>query len=135
MNRKEFLEKLGLGAAFALTATCGGGCSSDNAGEDADVDFTLDLDDAANADLLQDGGYIFNGNVVIARNNDGAYVAATKVCSHEQLTQVIFQNNIWYCTAHAAEFDQTGEGLNANGSDGLTIYNTELSGNMLRIFS
>jgi len=135
MTRKEFMAKLGLGATFALTATCLGGCSSDNAGVESDVDFTLDLNDAANADIMQVGGYVFQGNVVVAMNMEGNYVAASKICSHEQLTQVIFQNNIWYCTAHAAEFSQTGEGLNANGSDGLAIYNTELSGNMLRVFS
>ncbi len=135
MNRKEFLAKLGMGAAFALTATCLGSCSSDNAGETGDVDFTLDLDAAANAELLQEGGFVISNKVVVAKNSDGEFVAATVVCSHEDLEQIVFQNNIWRCTAHLAEFNQQGEGLNANGSNGLAIYQTELSGNMLRVFS
>ncbi len=134
MNRKEFLSKLGIGAAFVLTSTCLGSCTKDNAALD-NIDFTLDLDAPANTSLLQNGGYIVQSSVVVAKNNNGAYVAATQICSHDDLVEVTFKNNEFYCTAHGARFDQQGNGLNSNGSKGIRTYQTELSGNILRVFS
>lgn len=136
MKRKEFIEKMGIGAAFALTATCLGSCKKDKKDEpDTDVDFTLNLTDSANAVLLINGGYLVNDNVVVARNDAGEYLAATVICSHESNKNITLQDDEWYCTVHGARFSQTGEGLNPNGDDGLTIYKTELTGDLLRVFS
>lgn len=138
MNRKEFLSKLGMGAAFALTATCLGGCTKDNsltAFDLQNVDFTLDLSDPANSALLENGGYVIRNRVVVARNMSGELVAATQVCSHESKVKVIYRNNEWYCTEHGARFALDGQGLNKNGSRGLTVYKTELNGNLLRVFA
>ncbi len=136
MTRKEFLEKLGLGAAFALTATCLGSCGKDSTvSPTADVDFTLNLLDNANTALQNPGGYLIRDRVVIARTNDNEFVAATQVCSHENLAEIIYLQGEWFCTAHDARFDLNGQGLNANGSRGLTIYNTSLNSDILRVFS
>ena len=43
MNRKEFIEKLGIGAAFVLTSTCLGSCTRDRADPIKDLDFVIDL--------------------------------------------------------------------------------------------
>ena len=136
MNRKEFLSKLGIGAAFALTTTCLGGCAKNNDLQPlGDVDFTIDLADTANSKLLDNGGYIIQNRVVIAKNNDGEYVAATEQCSHEGTYAMILRNNEWYCTDHGARFDLNGTGLNKDGEKGLTIYKTSLNGTVLRVFS
>lgn len=136
MKRKEFLSTLGLGAAFALTATCLGGCYKDGGITPvADADFTLNLTDSSNQNLLQNGGYIIKDRVVVARNDNGEFVAATQTCSHEPRNKVIFKNDEWFCTEHDARFSQSGAGLNDKGSRGLTIYQTELTGDMLRVFS
>jgi nitrite reductase/ring-hydroxylating ferredoxin subunit len=139
MNRNDFLKKIGAGAAFALTASCLGGCAVENIGPDvpaAPVDFTLDLTSPSNASLANNGGYVIvNGKVVVGKANDGSYVAATRKCSHKPRNEVIMRNNEWYCTAHGAKFTLGGQGLNGNGSNGLTIYKTELIGNMLSVFS
>jgi cytochrome b6-f complex iron-sulfur subunit len=135
MERRAFLSTLGLGAAFALTATCMGSCTKDTAV--ATADFTLNLDDAANASLKTNGGYVISNNCVVARDTSGNYVAATVICSHEQKKQVIYdktQNN-YRCTAHDAQFSLLGKGLNSNGSGGLTVYKTTLTGNLLRVYS
>lgn len=137
MKRKEFLEKLGVGAAFVLTSTCLGGCTKDKADPPRDINFTIDLEDAKYEELQTFGNYIIEDQIVIARSNAGDYLAATLLCSHEGLSQITYSNRegSWFCTAHEARFDDAGEGLNANGSKGLTIYNTELTDNLLRIFS
>lgn len=137
MNRKEFLEKLGLGAAFVLTASCMGGCTRDEADPPRDIDFMIDLTSADNAALAELGSFVIVDNIVIARSNTGDYLAATVVCSHQNLSQITYSQDqgAWLCTAHGALFDEDGVGLNANGSRGLTIYNTSLEGDQLRVFS
>lgn len=137
MKRKEFLEKLGIGAAFVLTSTCIGGCTRDMAEPQKDLDFLVDLTDNNFLALQDFGSYVIQDQVVIARSNTGEYLAATLICSHAQLEQITYSNveGAWSCTAHGALFSESGEGLNANGSKGLQIFNTELNDNMLRIFS
>jgi cytochrome b6-f complex iron-sulfur subunit len=138
MERREFLEKIGIGAAFVLTASCMGGCSKDsNFAPTGTVDFTLDLAAAENAVLSANGGFLITNKVVVVRDTAGNYVAATQICSHEGKVQVIYNKtgNNYSCTAHGATFDLAGKGTNDNGSKGLTIYKTALSGTKLRVFS
>ena len=73
MNRNEFLKKLGGGAAFALTATCLGGCMGSGATPDTlAVDMTIDLTDPTYANLERNGGYVVvNNEVVVARTTSG----------------------------------------------------------------
>lgn len=136
MNRKDFLSKIGFGAAFALTATCLHSCEKENTTPSGPVDFTINLNDAVNAALANTGGYVIQNAVVIAKTASG-YAAATVICSHEGQQQITYRGtqNQWYCTAHGAIYDINGVGQNANGSKGLTIYKTTLSGNSLRIYS
>ncbi len=132
MERRQFLESIGIGAAFVLTASCLQSCTKDSA---AAVDFTIDLSTTANAALKANGGYIVNSGVVVARDTGGNYVAATQKCTHEGQKQITLKNNEWYCTAHGARFSLAGSGLNSEGSKGLTIYKTALSGTTLRVYS
>ena len=137
MDRKEFLEKLGLGAAFVLTSTCILSCKDDDDMEGpsprTDFEFTLDLTEPDNAPLNTDGGYIVKDQVVVARTIDGNYVAATQLCSHESFFQVVLADDKWLCIQHGAEFSLNGEGLNENGERGLLTYSTELNGTMLTV--
>ena len=77
MKRKEFIEKLGIGAAFVLTSTCLGSCSRDMAEPMKDLDFSIDLTDDQFLTLQDFGSYIIEDQVVIARSNTGEYLAAT----------------------------------------------------------
>jgi nitrite reductase/ring-hydroxylating ferredoxin subunit len=137
MNRKEFIEKLGVGAAFVLTSTCLGSCTRDRADPIKDLDFVIDLTLNKFLELNNFGSYIIEDQVVIARSITGEYLAATLICSHEQLSQITYSDieGAWLCTAHGALFSEGGEGLNANGSKGLQIFNTEMNGDLLRVFS
>jgi len=137
MKRKEFIEKLGIGAAFVLTSTCLGSCTRDSAEPIKDLDLIIDLTLEEYQELNNFGSYIIKDQVVIARSNSGDYIAATHICSHDQLPQITYNdtNGGWLCTAHAASFTEDGEGLNANGSKGLQIFKTELDGDILRVTS
>jgi Rieske Fe-S protein len=142
MERKEFLRSLGAGAAFAISFPCLQGCSSD--GGDVTmkpiptgVDFTIDLDSAEGADLANNGDFILKNDVVVVKNLEGDFIAASQICSHQQTDQVRFRTEnggIFHCFTHGSQFAQNGTPLNTITSNPLKIFNTELSGNILRVF-
>ncbi|WP_394750454.1 QcrA and Rieske domain-containing protein [Spongiimicrobium salis] len=146
MERKQFLRTLGAGAAFALVFPCAQGCSTDGGDDVAPedmkpiptgVDFTIDLNSADGAGLQNNGDFILRNFVVIVKNLEGNYVAASQVCSHQQTEEVRFLDDnggIFRCSTHGARFDQSGQPLNSITSNPLKIFNTELTGDMLRIF-
>jgi cytochrome b6-f complex iron-sulfur subunit len=125
MNRKEFIKSLGLGAAFVLTTNCFQSCAREFIGP---IDFMLDLRDPKFQKLKTDGEYVVTSGVVVAKTTKGQYVAATVICSHEKRREVVYDqsNDIFFCTAHAAEYDLNGIGLNDNGRKGLTVYIVEV---------
>ena len=146
MERKQFLRSLGAGAAFAIVFPCVHGCSKDGYGDVAPedmrpiptgIDFTIDLDAQEGAPLQNNGGFILKEFVVVAKNLEGQYVAASQICSHQQTEEVRFiskDGGIYYCSTHGARFDQTGKPLNSITSNPLKIFRTELTGNILRVF-
>jgi len=145
MERKEFLRSLGAGAAFALTFPCLQGCSKDDVNGDiveepSGVDFIVDLTTSEAANLSENGGFILKNLVVIARNLQGEYVAASQVCSHQSYDQVRFvdqSGGIFYCDVHGSRFDQNGTPLNqvdGAAAKALKVYNTELNGSILRVY-
>ncbi|MEH6760034.1 MAG: Rieske 2Fe-2S domain-containing protein [Maribacter arcticus] len=146
MERKKFLRTLGAGAAFAITFPCLGSCSKDNEIEGeivtppTNVDFTIDLTSSEAAKLANNGGFILKNLVVVVKNLEGEFVAATQICSHEQYDQVRFVNQdggIFYCDVHGSRFSQNGTPLNEipnSTSKALKIYNTSLEGSILRVY-
>ena len=149
MERKQFLKTLGASAAFALAFPCLHGCSSDS-GDDGEaegntpiptgIDFTLDLDAPENAKLASNGGFVLKNLVVVAKNFEGEFVAASQVCSHQGYEEVRFANlhgGIFYCDVHGSQFEQDGTPKNKVDSatpKALKIFKTELTDNMLRVF-
>jgi cytochrome b6-f complex iron-sulfur subunit len=138
ISRHQFLRNLGLGGAALVAVYCAGAGLSSCTNESNVTPmpmggFTLDLSDVANAALKNAGGYVIKNDVVIANVGSGSYAAVTLVCTHENLKQVTYKNNEFYCTAHGARFSNDGKGLNDKGKKGLTVYKTSLSGTTLTI--
>ena len=145
MERKDFLRSLGAGAAFALTFPCLHGCSKDDDNGDVvevptGIDFTIDLNSTEGAKLANNGSFILKNLVVVVKNLEGNFVAASQVCSHQGYDQVRFVTNdggIFYCDVHGSRFELDGTPLNqvdGNAAKPLKIYNTELNGDILRVF-
>jgi Rieske Fe-S protein len=145
MERKDFLRSLGAGAAFALTFPCLQGCSKEDDNGDkvvqpTGVDFTIDLNSTEGQKLANNGSFILKNLVVVVKDLDGNFVAATQVCSHESYDQVRFITNdggVFYCDVHSSRFALDGAPLNqvdSKTAKPLKIYNTELNGDTLRVF-
>lgn len=143
MDRKEFLSQLGLTGATIVFAQCLGGCSKSegtvsNGGTNTGtkVNFTIDLANAAYAALQTPGGFIYKDGVIVARTLSNTFLAVSAACPH-QGTSVVFEgnNNRFFCPNHGSTFSTTGAVTNGPANSGLTQYNTELNGNLLRVFS
>ena len=147
MERKQFLKSLGASAAFALTFPCLNGCSSDDnevegniIEEPTGVDFTIDLTSDEASKLATNGGFILKNLVVVVKNLEGNFIAASQICSHKAYDQVRFTSSndgIFFCDVHGSRFAQDGTPLNQiddNPAKPLKIYNTELTGDILRVF-
>lgn len=104
------------------------------------MDFIVDLNSAEAAKLAVNGGFILKNLVVVARNLQGDYVAASQVCSHESYDGVRFMaqdGGIFRCDVHGSRFAQDGSPLNSVEGDApkpLKIFNTELDGTLLRVY-
>ncbi|MEA1787019.1 Rieske 2Fe-2S domain-containing protein [Arenibacter sp. GZD96] len=145
MERKEFLRTLGAGAAFALSFPCLQGCSKDGVNGEivpvpTGIDFTIDLSTAEGAKLQNNGDFILKELVVVVKNLEGEFIAASQVCSHEAYDQVRFlkaNGGFFHCDVHGSRFSQSGEPLNQVDSKiprPLKMFQTELTGNILRVF-
>lgn len=136
MDRKEFLALLGLGATAFVFSSCLNGCMPpDNpVSAPANVDFTLDLSDPANAALTKDGGYLYNGGVIVARISATNFVAVSSACTH-QGQAVKYTGNSFYCDAHGSSFSTDGSRTAGPARGSLTKYNTALKDQSLHVFS
>ena len=138
MERKEFLSLLGMGAS-SLVLGCLAGCSKGqgiSAAAPTNVDFTLDLTQAANARLNTNGGFIYSSGIIIARTLAGNYIAVSQTCTHQNFSVAyIASSNEFYCSAHGGTYSQTGKVISGPPPASLVQYNTSLNGNMLRVYS
>jgi cytochrome b6-f complex iron-sulfur subunit len=139
MDRKEFIETIGL-SAVALTLLSCLGCSKDSSGPStigpANVDFTLDLNVDANKVLLNNGGYLATNGILVARTTAGAYIAVQQSCTHERYT-LTYQgsNKRFFCNNHGATFNELGTVTSGPTNKSLKVYNTQLTGTSLRVYS
>lgn len=138
MDRKEFLSIVGVGAAALLYQSCLTGCNPQNSLVNAptNVDFSLDLSSPSNAALAKDGGYVYNGGVIVARVSAGNFVAVSQACTHQGST-VIYQSSAkdFYCRSHGSRFSTNGSVINGPASTPLKQYNVSLNGTSLRVYS
>ena len=141
MDRKEFFASLGLSAASFALMNCAG-CtkstdspSSGQGGAPASVNFTLDLNAAANSALTRDGGFLISNDVIVVRKSLGVFIAVQRSCTHSNVS-LTYQSSInkFYCSAHGATFSESGAVGNGPATRPLNVYQTELTGTTLRIY-
>ena len=141
MERKEFLKLLGTGTLAACA-----GCALQSCSDDAvvassippptGVDFTLNLTEPANVALQNVGGSLSKDGLIIARLSTTEFAALSRSCTH-QGTLVNYQNTPmnFLCPNHGSRFAATGSVINGPAVLPLKKYNTELTGDSLRVFS
>jgi cytochrome b6-f complex iron-sulfur subunit len=135
MERSEFLKYMGTGTLLVCA-----GCNLSSCGSDDDpvpaVDFTLDLSLPANSALLAVGGSLSKEGVIVAKVSSAEFTAVSQACTH-QGTNVNYRSTPqdFLCPNHGSVFDKNGAVKNGPATKALAKYNTELTGNNLRVFS
>ena len=163
MKRGEFIKNLGMSSAALMSFYCMGGltaCSSESpqptapgtggggggaVGTDftgnasiggTKVDFTVDLNKAANKDLLAEGGFAYAGSIIMAKVKGGAFVALARACTH-QGTDVAYRlgQDDFRCPNHGSEFSTAGSVQVGPAASALRVFKTELNAttNVLRV--
>lgn len=148
MRRKEFITGLGsLGFGIACASLLNA-CSKKNDNESettpnnnnsGTIDFTIDLNDAANASLNNSGGFVnilvSNTAIVVINTGTGVFTALSRICSHANcLVNYDSPSQKLPCPCHGSKFDINGTVLNGPATLPLIKFNTSLNGNLLRIF-
>jgi cytochrome b6-f complex iron-sulfur subunit len=142
MDRKEFLTAMGMTTGSLAILSCLG-CSKQSSNPSGGsttgptgIDFTLDLNASANAQLLQKGGFMSTNGLLVAYTLAGVYIAVQLSCTHESypLTYQASANQ-FYCNNHGSAFTSAGVVLNSPARGNLTTYKTTLTGTSLRVYS
>ena len=154
MERKDFIEKVGLSAASVLIFGCMQSCSKSDSPAPAKpvgsttptpvktIDFTINITANPYTSLNTAGGFYVDktNNIIIARTNTNPneFLAVSSLCTHPQVTlEYQASNNRFVCPSppgHGSLFSSTGAVVNGPAASVLKQYKTTLTGNSLRIF-
>ena len=136
MDRSEFLKYMGTGTLIACAGCSIVSCSTNDDPTPATVDFTLDLSLPANSALQNVGGSLSMNGVIVARISISEFTAVSQACTHEG-TNVNYRSTEqdFLCPNHGSIFDKSGLVKNGPATRALKKYNTELTGDNLRVFS
>jgi cytochrome b6-f complex iron-sulfur subunit len=144
ISRAAFLKSLGLSSAALMSIYClGTGTTACTSKKEAPtpgspkIDFTLDLTTSANSALNTNGGYVYptNAPIIVARTKTGAFVALSKVCTHQgSIVSFLSADDQFSCPNHGARFGLDGTVKRDPATVALKKYNTTLTGTTLRVF-
>ena len=151
MERKDFIEQVGLSGAAILIFGCMQSCSksdgpstntntgSGSGGNNTStVDFTIDISKSPFDALKTNGGFYVDPTtkIIIVKTTAGEIIAVSSVCTHQQAS-IVFEanNNRFYCAAHGSVFATTGAVTTGPATTALKKYQTSLTGTVLRVFS
>jgi len=146
MERKDFIEQVGLSGAAILIFGCMQGCkksdgtTTNNNGNNnnATVDFTIDISKSPYDALKNIGGFYVEPitNVIVVKTTASEIIAVSAICTHQQAS-ITYQanNNRFYCAAHGSVFTTTGAVTTGPATTALKKYQTSLTGTLLRVFA
>jgi cytochrome b6-f complex iron-sulfur subunit len=134
MERKDFIQKFAIGGSILLTPpVLFSACSKDDDMDDPG-EIKLDLTHASNAALQTVGGFIYTGNIIVIRTGTNAYMALSKICTHEGFTVTYnHNNNHIICNNHGSVFTTSGTVVNGPAQTNLRTYSVTVDGNTLII--
>ena len=148
MDRKDFIEQVGLSSASILIFGCMQSCSksdtassnnnSNNNGTNKQVDFTINISASPYTSLNTAGGYFVDSvnSIIIARTLTNEFIAVSSLCTHQGVN-VEFQANAnrFFCSAHGSAFDAKGLVTIGPATAALKQYKTTLTGSNLRVYA
>lgn len=149
MERKDFIEQVGLSGAAILIFGCMQSCTKSDGpspnpgpgsggGNTSTVDFSIDISKSPFDTLKNIGGFYVDPatNIIIVKTTASEIIAVSSICTHQQ-SSIVYQanNNRFYCAAHGSVFTTTGAVTTGPAATALKKYQTSLTGTILRVFA
>jgi len=137
MERRSFLKSACALCGLALVPTALiESCTKQTYGGPSNVNFTLDLTNAANAAITKTGGSMISNGVLIIRETGSNFSALSATCTHQgcQVGYYAASNQI-VCPCHGGIYDMSGNVVSGPPPSALTAYTATLSGNILTVKS
>ena len=127
MDRKDFLISACTICGLGLAASLMDGCAKTRV-----VNFTLDLNNTANAALRYTGGTVIaNGGTVIVMNTATGYKALSLICTHAGCTVTYRGSSGFNCPCHGGRYDVNGNVLSGPPPSPLPQYTVTQVGSVL----
>ena len=153
MERKEFLNLVGISVGAIVLQNCMSGCSKasdptpavipptvpptgggsttitgltgNNSIAKGTIDFTLDITDKNFSDLAMNGKAIISGDIIVARTKTGIFLALAKACTHQGTTiDFVPDKSNFNCSNHGSNFDSSGSVINGPAASALKSFKT-----------
>ncbi len=139
MERKDFIKRsFALCGLALIPAGVMESCSKkSNTSGPSNVNFTLDLTNAANNALNTIGGSLVVNGVIVIKTAGGSFSALSAACTHEGC-EVNYNtgSSMVVCPCHGGTFNATtGSVLGGPPPSALTKYTVTQSGNILTVKS
>ena len=152
MERKEFLNLVGISVGAVILQNCMSGCTKaadptpavippvtppatgggtttvsgltgNNSLAKGVIDFTIDINNKDFEILKTNGQAIVTGDVIIARTKAGDFLVVEKACTHQGTTvDFVADNSTFKCSLHGSVFDSTGKVTVSPASKPLKAY-------------
>lgn len=142
MERKRFLNLVGISVGAVILQNCMSGCSNasnpspavmppaippatgggtttvsgltgNNSIAKGTIDFTLDITDKNFSVLATNGKALISGDIIVARTKTGDFLALAKACTHQGTTVDFVPDKTGFnCSNHGSNFDSAGNATN-----------------------
>lgn len=147
MERKQFLEKLGIGMALVCTGCAISSCGSTPKSEDpqpssgngnGQTPGTAILSADLNSEIMNVGTFKTGSGIILVRlaqgNSANSFTAVQLACTHQGVS-VAYNNTQgrFICPAHGSEFDRSGAVLKGPAALALKEYTVTVSGSQLTV--
>ncbi|MDX8339976.1 Rieske (2Fe-2S) protein [Draconibacterium sp. IB214405] len=139
MKRADFIKKFAYGGSILLTAplilsACSGDDDEFVPEPNIPNNLTIDLSSSTYEDLGSIGGYVYEGDILIFRTGDSAYLALSKICTHQSCTVAYdHSNGNILCPCHSSRFTTAGAVINGPATSSLKKYSVQKNGDILTI--
>jgi len=138
MERKDFLKKtIALCGLSLIPMGIIESCNKQGFAGPTNVNFTLDLTNAANAALKTVGGSLISNGIIVIRASASIFDALSATCTHAGcIVGYDTRSATILCPCHGGTYSpSTGAVLGGPPPSGLTKYTATLSGNILTVKS
>ncbi len=128
IDRQEFFRLVGVSIGAIVLQQCLSGCGtggSDPEPDNTPKDFSININNANFTALRNAGGFVRSNGIIIARTNQGGFIAVSQACTHEGTpVNFVSSNSTFLCPNHGSVFSSEGEVQTGPATKPLILYKT-----------